>query len=122
MLYHVLKGKIHRAHVTDHNVDYEGSVTLDAHLMAAAGIVPYEKVAVYNVSNGSRFETYAMVGEALSGVVCINGAAAHLARKGDIVIIAAYGLVDGAPSEGYRPRLVYVDAANHEVKGEGETT
>src|SRR5947209_15119169 len=86
----MLKSKIHRATVTHADVDYEGSVTLDPRLLEAADILPYEKVHVWNVTRGTRLETYAIPGEAGSGVVCINGAAAHLARPGDLVIIATF--------------------------------
>src|SRR5438270_13452220 len=83
----MLKSKIHRATVTHADVDYEGSVTLDAHLLEAADILPYEEVHVWNVTRGTRLRTYAMVGEPGSGIVCINGAAARLAHPGDLVII-----------------------------------
>jgi len=86
----MLKGKIHRATVTDADLEYEGSVAIDADLLKMAGILPYEKVAIYNITNGNRLETYAIVAPRGSGEICINGAAAHLAGKGDIVIIAAY--------------------------------
>ena len=107
----ILKSKIHRATVTEHNLDYEGSLTLDRSLMALAGLRPYEKIAVWNVSNGNRFETYVLEGAAASGVVCVNGAAAHLARKGDVLIVAAYGfLEDTGPAPA--PRVVRVDESN----------
>lgn len=120
MLREVLRAKIHRATVTDANLAYEGSLTLAPELAAAAGLAPFEKIAVYNVTNGARFETYLLgAPEAPPGTVVVNGAAAHLAGKGDIIIIAAYGLIEGAPPDGFRPRLVYVDAANRPVKGPG---
>src|ERR1700731_1297741 len=84
----MLKSKVHRATVTHADVDYEGSLTLDAQLLAAANILPYEEVHVWNVTRGTRLRTYAMVGEAGSGIVCVNGAAAHLAQPGDLVIVA----------------------------------
>src|SRR5713101_3108116 len=108
----MLKSKIHRATVTDADVDYEGSLTLDAHLLWAADIVPYEEVHVWNVSRGTRLRTYAMEGAAGSGVVCINGAAAHLAYPGDLVIIATYIHIDDAGARAHRPRVVLVDEAN----------
>ncbi|VAW35563.1 Aspartate 1-decarboxylase [hydrothermal vent metagenome] len=108
----MLKGKIHRATVTDADLDYEGSVAIDAGLMEAAGILPYEKVAIYNVTNGNRLETYAIVASKGSGEVCINGAAAHKAGKGDIVIIACYAGMTEAEAEGHLPSLVYVDENN----------
>src|SRR5690242_16127299 len=90
MMRYMLKSKIHRARVTHADVEYEGSVTLDADLLRAADIVPYEEVHIWNVTRGHRLRTYAMVAEAGSGVVCINGAAALLARPGDLVIIATF--------------------------------
>ena len=90
----MLKSKIHRATVTHADVDYEGSLTLDAHLLQAANILPYEEVHVWNVTRGTRLRTYAMVGEAGSGIVCVNGAAAHLARPGDLVIVATFTQMD----------------------------
>jgi len=112
----VLKGKIHRARVTEHNLHYEGSITIDEALMEAAGLLPYEQVQVYNVSNGNRFETYVIRGERGSGIIGINGAAAHLAKKGDIVIIASYGLLDEEELKDHHPKLVYVDEDNSIVK------
>ena len=96
MLVEVLKSKIHRATVTDKNLEYEGSITIDAGLMAAAGICENEKVHVLNLNNGSRFETYVIKGKKGSGAICVNGAAARLAEKGDRVIIVSYGFVDAA--------------------------
>jgi aspartate 1-decarboxylase len=106
----MLKGKIHRAHVTDANVNYEGSISIDRKLMEAADILPYEQVDVVNVNNGARFTTYAIVGE--QGEICINGAAARLAVKGDIVIILSYSQVTEEEAHRNSPRLVYVDADN----------
>src|SRR5215470_12533545 len=90
----MLKSKIHRATVTHADVDYEGSLTLDADLLEAADILPFEEVHVWNVTRGTRFQTYAMVGERRSGVVCVNGAAAHLAVPGDLIIVATYAGLD----------------------------
>jgi len=104
----VLKSKIHRATVTEANVDYVGSVTIDRDLMGRAGLVAGEKVHVWNVTNGGRLETYAMPGERGSGVICVNGAAAHHARPGDKVIIAAFVLTD----EPVEPRMILVDEQN----------
>jgi len=112
----MLKAKIHRARVTEHNLHYEGSITIDEGLMEAAGLVPFEQVQVYNVSNGHRFETYVIRGERGSGVIGINGAAAHLAKKDDILIIACYGLLDDEEVKDHRPKLVYVDEDNRVVK------
>jgi aspartate 1-decarboxylase len=107
-----LRSKIHRATVTDADVDYEGSITIDRHLLAAADIRPYEKVEIYNVTSGTRFETYAIEGEPGSGEIGINGAAAHLARPGDKVIIACYGMVHEGQMLNHVPKLVFVDDAN----------
>ena len=108
----MLKAKIHRATVTRAHLDYEGSVTIDRSLLTAAGILPYERVEIYNVTRGTRLATYAIEGEEGSGAIEINGAAAHLAGPGDLVILAAY--CDLAPEEApfHRPRLVFVDESN----------
>lgn len=108
----MMKGKIHRATVTDSNLDYEGSITIDANLMDNANIIPYEAVDIYNVTSGERFSTYAIKGEKGSGIICINGAAAHKARKGDIIIIATYATFDEKELEKFKPAKVYVDGAN----------
>lgn len=108
----MLLAKIHRATVTDADLHYEGSITIDRRLMDLAGLVAFQQVQVYNVSNGARFETYVIEGEADSGCICINGAAAHLAGTGDIVIIAAYVTVPAEAVSSWRPRTVYVDARN----------
>ncbi len=110
----MLKGKIHRAHVTDANVNYEGSITIDRKLMEAADILPYEQVDVVNVNNGARFTTYAIEGE--KGEICVNGAAARLAVKGDIVIILCYGQFTEEEARRVSPRLVYVDSKNDIVQ------
>lgn len=108
----MLLSKIHRATVTDADLHYEGSITIDRRLMDLAGLVAFQQVQIYNVSNGARFETYVIEGEADSGCICINGAAAHLAGSGDIVIIAAYVVVPANAVRSWQPRNVYVDAAN----------
>ena len=108
----LLKSKIHRATVTEANLDYEGSVTIDRALMDAADIVDHEQVQIYDVTNGSRLTTYAIPGPAGSGVVCINGAAAHLVKAGDLVILATYAEYDEADVRRHRPRVVFVDADN----------
>ncbi len=109
----MLRSKIHRVHVTDVNVAYEGSISIDKALMEAADILPYERVEVLNVNNGARFNTYAIEGERGSGQICVNGAAARLAAKGDVVIILTYhDLADGEAAKA-SPNLVYVDAENH---------
>jgi aspartate 1-decarboxylase len=108
----MLKSKIHRARVTDANIDYEGSITIDSKLMAAADILPYEEVHVLNINNGARFTTYAIEGEAGKGDICLNGAAARLAVKGDLVIILTYTQVPEEQIKDYRPKLVYVNRNN----------
>jgi aspartate 1-decarboxylase len=108
----MLKSKIHRARVTDANIDYEGSITIDTKLMKAADIIPYEQVHVLNVNNGTRFSTYAIEGREGSGEICLNGAAARLAVKGDIVIILTYTQVPEEELKNYKPKIVHVDAKN----------
>ncbi|HXI10744.1 MAG TPA: aspartate 1-decarboxylase [Thermodesulfobacteriota bacterium] len=108
----MLKSKIHRATVTDANLDYEGSVAIDETLMEAAGIYEFEQVQIYDINNGNRLTTYAIKGERGSGTISINGAAAHLARKGDLVIIASYSTLDEAEAQKHSPVLVYVDEKN----------
>ncbi len=115
----MLLSKIHRATVTDADLHYEGSITIDRRLMDLATLVPFQQVQVYNVSNGARFETYVIEGEADSGCICINGAAAHLAGTGDIIIIAAYVSVPAEAIRAWRPRAVYVDAANRPLPARG---
>ncbi|MEE8194434.1 MAG: aspartate 1-decarboxylase [Dehalococcoidales bacterium] len=106
----MLKSKIHRARITGLDIDYEGSITIDGKLMAEADILPYEQVQVLDLNNGARFTTYAIEGK--SGQVCLNGAAARLASKGDIVIILSYCQVADSEASGFMPKLVYVDARN----------
>jgi len=108
----MLKGKIHRARVTDANMDYEGSITIDTLLMEAADIFPYEMVHVLDINNGARFETYAIEGGRGSGEICINGAAARLVAKGDLVIILAYKVISDEEARSVQPRLVYVNERN----------
>jgi aspartate 1-decarboxylase len=112
----LLKAKIHRARVTESNLDYEGSITMDAEIMEAAGILPFEQVQIYNLSNGNRFETYAITGERGSGVMCVNGAAAHQASKDDLIIIATFGLFNEEEVSHHHPNLVYVDEENRIIK------
>ncbi|MGE5549627.1 MAG: aspartate 1-decarboxylase [Bacteroidota bacterium] len=113
MLRTMCKSKIHRATVTDANLNYVGSITVDEDLLRLADIMPYEQVQVVNVNNGHRFETYVIPGEPGSGTVCINGAAARLALPGDLVIIMAYGLFGPEELSGFAPRVVHVDSLNH---------
>jgi aspartate 1-decarboxylase len=115
----MLKSKIHRARVTDGNIDYEGSITIDKRLMEAADIVEYEQVYVLDINNGARFHTYAIEGQADSGEICLNGAAARLVSKGDIVILLTYHELEEAECQGYQPRLVYVDERNRIVRTRG---
>ncbi|MBM3142991.1 MAG: aspartate 1-decarboxylase [Chloroflexi bacterium] len=115
----MLKGKIHRARVTRCNVDYEGSITIDRDLMEAADLLPYERVDVLNINNGARFNTYAIEGERGSGEICLNGAAARLVAKGDIVIILSYHVVTEDEAATATPRLVYVDSENRIVDTKG---
>ncbi|MEX0430444.1 aspartate 1-decarboxylase [Spiribacter insolitus] len=110
----MLQAKIHRATVTDANLDYEGSITIDRALLDASGLVPFQQVHVYNITNGHRFETYIIEGERDRGDITINGAAAHLASRGDKVIIAAYASVDADTADNWRPSLVFVDDANRQ--------
>jgi len=112
----MLKSKIHRATVTDANIDYEGSITIDSKLMKAADILPYEKVQVVDLSNGERLETYAIEVDADSGTICLNGAAARLVQKGDKIIIMSYVTMDEQQAEKYSPKVVYVDEDNRIVQ------
>lgn len=108
----MLKSKIHRATVTQADLHYVGSVTVDPVLLEAADLLPGEQVAIVDVTNGARLETYVIEGERGSGVVGINGAAAHLVHPGDLVILIAYGLMDDAEAAVFRPKVVFVDEAN----------
>jgi aspartate 1-decarboxylase len=108
----MLKSKLHRLTVTHADVDYEGSLTLDANLLEAADILPFEEVHVWNVTRGTRLRTYAMVAEAGSGVVCVNGAAAHLAQPGDLVIVATFTQMEDSAARTHRPRIVLVGPNN----------
>ncbi|HET8553067.1 MAG TPA: aspartate 1-decarboxylase [Gammaproteobacteria bacterium] len=109
----VLKAKLHRACVTHANKDYEGSCAIDADLLDAAGIHEYEQIQIYNVANGNRLTTYAILAEAGSRIISVNGAAAHLASPGDRVIICAYASVDAAEVSRHKPRLIYLNEQNH---------
>ncbi|MFP2956708.1 aspartate 1-decarboxylase [Myxococcus sp. 1LA] len=114
----LFKSKIHRATVTQADLDYEGSVTIDRDLLRAADIVENEKVAVWNITQGTRLETYALEGEAGSGVICINGAAAHLNKPGDLVILATFAEVEEAEVANWKPTVVFVDKDNRVVPGQ----
>jgi aspartate 1-decarboxylase len=111
----MLKSKIHRAVVTEANVDYEGSLTVDAGLLEAADILEYEEIHVWNVTRGTRFRTYAIAGEPGSGVVCANGGAAHHAKPGDRIIVATFTPMEDAAARTHRPRVVHVNDRNRIV-------
>ena len=108
----MLKSKIHRAKVTEANLYYEGSITIDAKLMDDCDILPGEKVEIFNLNNGSRIETYAIKGKAGSGVICLNGAAARGACVGDEVIVVSYALVEDQQAAEIKPKILYVDSKN----------
>ena len=108
----LLKCKIHRATVTDANLNYEGSITLDKALMDAAGILPFEKVGILDINNGARFDTYVIEGEPNSGTICLNGAAARMVQKGDLVIIVSYVSLTPEEAESWKPTVVKVDSQN----------
>jgi aspartate 1-decarboxylase len=112
----MLKSKIHRATVTQADLHYVGSVTVDPDLMDAADLLAGEKVAIVDVTNGARLETYVIAGERGTGVLGINGAAAHLVHPGDLVILISYGQMDDALARQYRPRVVHVDAQNRIIE------
>ena len=109
------KAKIHRATVTHADLDYEGSVSIDEDLLDASGILEYEAIHVWNITSGSRLQTYAIKGQRGSGVICINGAAAHLNRPGDLVILATFAELEEAEVRGFKPTVVLVDAKNRLV-------
>ena len=113
MLRTMCKGKIHRATVTQANLNYIGSITIDQDLLDAANIYPYEKVQVVNINNGSRLETYTIAGARGSGVICLNGAAARMTAEGDIVIIISYGQYNEEEVRALVPQIVFVDENNH---------
>ena len=112
MLRTVLKSKIHQAIVTEANLQYEGSITIDSDLLNAADLLPWEKVHIVNLNNGSRIETYCIPGKAGGGTICMNGAAARWAQVGDVVIILSYGHVDDLEARTIKPRIVFVDKSN----------
>lgn len=112
----MMKAKIHRATVTDSNLDYQGSITIDENLLDKTGIIPYEQVDIYNITNGERFTTYAITGPRDSGTICINGAAAHKAKRGDLVIIVSYAAFDEKELENFSPKVAFVDE-NNRIKG-----
>ncbi len=109
----MLKCKLHRITVTHSELEYEGSCAIDTDLMDAAGILEYEQIEIYNITNGERFSTYAIKAEAGSNIISVNGAAAHKANPGDLIIIAAYGSYNEQELKNYKPTLVYVDSQNN---------
>ena len=119
----MLKSKIHRARVTSLNIDYEGSITIDKKLMTEAYILPYEQVQVLNLNNSARFTTYAIEGVRESGQICLNGASARLAKKGDIILILSYCQIEDSEANNLMPKLVYVNSQNRiiEIKRAIET-
>ena len=108
----MMRAKIHRATVTQADVDYEGSITIDRTLMDATDLLPNEAVCVWNVTNGNRFETYVVEGRRDGGEICVNGAAAHLVTPGDLVIIASFSWMDEAAARTHEPKVVFVDEQN----------
>jgi len=108
----MLKSKLHRATVTDANLNYEGSISIDEALLEEADILPYERVDIYDVSNGERFSTYAIRGERGAGTICLNGAAARKVSRGDLVIIASYVAVEDGQAHGWKPKNIFVDERN----------
>jgi aspartate 1-decarboxylase len=116
MLISVCKSKIHRATVTDKDLAYVGSITIDSTLMKMADLIPYERVQIVNINTGARFDTYVIEGKPDSGEIALNGGAARLAEKGDIVIIIAYAQIDKAEAADFEPKVVLVDAENRPVR------
>jgi aspartate 1-decarboxylase len=114
----LLKSKIHRARVTAADLHYRGSVTIDRRLMDAADIIEHEQVAIYDITNGARLKTYAISGPPGSGTICINGAAAHLVRPGDLVIIASYAQYEDQEARAHQPHIVLVDEQNRIISEE----
>jgi L-aspartate-alpha-decarboxylase len=112
MILNMLKSKIHRVVVTQAELNYVGSITIDRELMDAAGILEYEQVSIANIDNGARFETYVIEGEAGSGVICLNGAAARCVQKGDKIIIMCYCQLNGDEVRNHKPKVVFVDEKN----------
>ncbi|HYF91679.1 MAG TPA: aspartate 1-decarboxylase [Symbiobacteriaceae bacterium] len=119
MMRTMFKSKIHRATVTEANLNYVGSITIDSDLLKAADMLEYEQVSVVNVTTGARFETYTIAGPAGSGVICLNGGAARLAHPGDLVIIITYAQVAEEELAGYKPTVVLVDADNRIIQPAG---
>ena len=112
MLRQMCKSKIHRARITQANVDYEGSITIDRHLMQAADLYPFERVQIANITTGARLETYVIEGEENSGVIGMNGAAARLAKAGDAIHIISYAQMDDKTASEFRPKIIHLDGQN----------
>jgi aspartate 1-decarboxylase len=112
----LLKAKIHRAVVKQADLDYVGSITIDSELLRESGIIEYEKVEIADIDNGNRFETYAIAGEAGSGIICLNGAAARCVNKGDKIIIMAYAQMTPEEAKTHKPTVLFVDENNHIVR------
>lgn len=117
----LLKSKIHRAIVTEADLEYEGSITVDRNLMDAADLFHYEQVHIFNITNGHRFTTYVIEGKRGSNVICVNGAAAHLAREGDCLIVASFAAYDEEECKNHIPKLIYVDEGNNIASTKPET-
>lgn len=115
MFIEVVKSKIHRVTVTEANLNYIGSITIDADLLEAANLIPNEKVSIVNNNNGERFETYVIPGKPGSGVICLNGAAARKAQPGDIVIIMSYALMDFEEAKTFKPAVIFPDTATNRL-------
>lgn len=113
----VVKSKIHRVTVTEANLNYIGSITIDSDLIDAANLIPNEKVSIVNNNNGERFETYVIPGERGTGVICLNGAAARLVQPGDIVIILAYGMMEFEEAKSFKPTIIFPDTATNKLIG-----
>ncbi len=112
MTIEVLKSKIHRATVTEANLEYIGSITIDENLMDAANLIENEKVSIYDITNGSRFDTYVLRGERNSGVICLNGAAARKVAVGDVIIIVSYAAMDFEEAKKFKPHIIFPDSNN----------
>ncbi len=115
MLVHVVKSKIHRVTVTEANLNYIGSITIDEDLMDAANLIANEKVSIVNNNNGERFETYVITGERSTGIICLNGAAARKVQPGDIIIIMAFGMMEMEEARTFKPAVVFPDTATNRI-------
>ncbi len=115
MLVTILKSKIHRVSVTEANLNYIGSITIDMDLVDASGMLPNEKVSIVNNNNGARFETYIIPGERGSGIICMNGAAARLVQPGDVIIVLAYAMMDYEEAKTFKPQIIFPDTATNKL-------